>query len=101
MRSSLLFGIAWCVALVSAQEHPPMVPPADPGVFTAKPSGPATFTLVITGHTFTSRGEIEKYLAYRAARLTVEQGGQWFSLKEDRAAGETAVPVPARDPEGP
>ena len=78
-----------------------MVPPADPGVFAATASGPATFKLVVTGHTFTSRGEIEKYLAYRAARLTVEQGGQWFTFKEDRAAGETAVPVPARDPEGP
>jgi hypothetical protein len=78
-----------------------MVPPADPGVFTAKPSGPATFTLVITGHTFTSRGEIEKYLAYRAARHTIEQGGTWFTFNEERGKGETAVPVPVRDPEGP
>ena len=78
-----------------------MVPPASPGVFTVKPSGSATFKLVVTGHTFTSRGEIEKYLAYRAARLTIEQGGEWFTLNEDRGQGETAVPVPARDPEGP
>ncbi len=78
-----------------------MVPPAGPGVFTAKPSGPDTFKLVVTGHTFTSRGEIEKYLAYRAARHTVEQGGTWFTLNEDRAKGETAMPVPARDPDGP
>ena len=53
-----------------------MVPPAGPGVFTVKPSGPDTFKLVVTGHTFTSRGEIEKYLAYRAARHTIEQGGR-------------------------
>ena len=52
-----------------------MVPPAGPGVFTVKPSGPGTFKLVVTGHTFTSRGDIEKYLAYRAARHTIEQGG--------------------------
>lgn len=78
-----------------------MVPPADPGVFTAKPSGHDTFKLVITGHTFTSRTEIEKYLAYRAARHAVEQGGTWFTFTEERAKGETAVPVPARDPEGP
>ena len=78
-----------------------MVPPAGPGVFTVKPSRPDTFKLAVTGHTFTSRGEIEKYLAYRAARLTIEQGGQWFILNEDRGKGETAVPVPARDPEGP
>ena len=64
-----------------------MVPPAGPGVFTVKPSGPDTFKLVVTGHTFTSRGDIEKYLAYRAARLTIEQGGQWFTFNEDRGKG--------------
>ena len=77
-----------------------MVPPAGPGVFTVNPSGPGAFKLVVTGHTFTSRGEIEKYLAYRAARHTVEQGGTWFTLNEDRGKGETALPMPARDPEG-
>jgi len=78
-----------------------MVPPAGPGVFTVKPAGPDTFRLIVAGHSFTTRGEIEKYLAYRAARHTVEQGGTWFTLKEERAQGETAVPVPTRDPEGP
>ena len=86
MKLCIVFGIVGCVALAAAQahEHPPMVPPAGPGVFTVKPSGPSTFKLVVTGHTFTSRGEIEKYLAYRAARHTVEQGGTWFTLNEDR-----------------
>ena len=78
-----------------------MVPPAGPGVFAVTASGPATFKLVVTGHTFTSRGVIEKYVAYRAARHTVEQGGQWFTLNEDRGKGETAAPVPTRDLEGP
>jgi hypothetical protein len=101
MKLSVGFGIVTWVALAAAQvEHPPMVPPAGPGVFTVKPSGPATFKLVVAGHTFTSRGEIEKYLAYRAARHTVEQGGTWFTLNEDRGKGETHEPA-ARDPEGP
>lgn len=77
-----------------------MVPPAGPGVFAVKPSGPGTFRLTVAGHTFTSRGDVEKYLAYRAARHTVEKGGSWFTFKEERAKGETTVPVPARDPEG-
>jgi hypothetical protein len=101
MKLWLVSGIVGCVALASAQEHPPMVPPAGPGVFTVKPSGPGTFKLAATGHVFTSRGDIEKDLAYRAARHTIEQGGQWFTFKEDRGMGETAVPVPAPDPEGP
>jgi len=102
MNLSIGFGIVACIALAAAQvEHPPMVTPAGPGVFTVKPSGPGTFKLVVTGRTFTSRGDIEKYLAYRAARHTIEQGGQWFTLNEERGQGETAVPAPARDPEGP
>jgi len=78
-----------------------MVPPAGPGVFTVKSPGPGTFKLMVTGHAFTSRGNIEKYLAYRAARHTIEQGGEWFTLTEDRGKGEIAEPLPARDPEGP
>jgi len=100
MKLGILFGIVVCCAL-GAEVNPPMVPPAGPGVFTVKPSGqPDSFKLTVTGHTFSSRGDIEKYLAWRAARLTMEQGGQWFTFKEDRGKGETAVPVPARDPDG-
>ena len=65
------------------------------------PSGPATFKLLVTGHTFASRDAIEKYLAYRAARHTIEQGGQWFPFTEQRDKEEIAVAAPARDPEGP
>jgi hypothetical protein len=101
MKLWLISGIVGCAALAAAQEHPPMAPAAGPGVFTVKPSGSGAFKLVVTGHTFTSRGNIEKYLAYRAARLTVEQGGEWFTFTEDRGQGETAEPAPARDPEAP
>jgi hypothetical protein len=86
---------------VSAATAQPMVPPAGPGVFTVTKLGPTTFKLVVAGHQLTSRSDIEKYLAYRAAQLTIEQEGDWFTLTEDRAKGETAEPVPQRDPEGP
>ncbi|MFN7923422.1 MAG: hypothetical protein U0Q16_25190 [Bryobacteraceae bacterium] len=103
MHRSIIFAIAsWCaLAAFAAEDKQPMVPPAGPGVFTAKQSKPGTFKLTVAGHEFTRRGDIEKYLAYRAAQLTIEQGGDWFILNEDRAKGETAAPVPARDPEGP
>ena len=56
MNFGIGFGIVACVALAAAQvEHPPMVPPAGPGVFTVKQSGPNTFTLVVAGRIFTSR----------------------------------------------
>ncbi len=103
MRRGIGFGIAALIVLAVAApaKNPPMVPPAGPGVVTVKQLAPNTFKIVVAGHTFTSRGEIEKYLAYRAAQHTLEQSADWFTLTEDRAKGENVAPVPARDPEGP
>ena len=81
-----------------ASDNPPMVPPAAAGVFSVQTKGNRSH-LTVTGHKFTSRAEIEKYLAYRAAELTLEQKGSWFSFVESRAKGDT-VPVPKRDPGG-
>jgi len=100
MKLGIALGIAVCFSLTAADTNQ-MVPPAGPGVFTAKQVGSGTFKLVVAGHTFTSRGDIEKYLAYRAARLTIEQEAEWFTFKEDRGRGETVEAVPVRDPEGP
>ena len=66
-----------------------------------KQLAPATFRLLVAGHEFKSRGEIEKYLAYRAAQLTIERGADWFVFHENREKGEAAEPAPPRDPEGP
>lgn len=101
MRAAFALLVIAAATAAAAEETLPMVPPAGPGVFTAKPAGPATFKLTVAGHVFTTRADVEKYLAWRAARHTIDQGADWFTLKEDRARGETAVPVPARDPDGP
>jgi hypothetical protein len=81
-------------------EELPMVPPAGPGVFAVTESGLNAFRLTVKGTKFTSREAIEKYLAYRAARLTIEKEGTWFTLAEDRGEGDTAEPIPQRDPAG-
>ena len=78
---------------------PSMVPPAAAGVFSVEKRG-NRLHLTVTGHKFTSRAEVEKYLAYRAAESTLEQKGSWFILVEARAKGDTA-PVPKRDASGP
>ena len=77
----------------------PMVPPAKPGVFTAQKKGANGYHLVVVGHKFTTRDDVEKYLAYRAAELTMEQKASWFTFTETRAKTDTA-PVPKRDPAG-
>jgi hypothetical protein len=84
----------------AADAQSPQVPPAASGVFTAQKRGAAGFHLFVTGHTFTSRDAIEKYLAYRAAELAKAEHGDWFTLVEKRAKGDTA-PVPKTDPAGP
>ncbi|MGY3610261.1 MULTISPECIES: CC0125/CC1285 family lipoprotein [unclassified Bradyrhizobium] len=77
----------------------PMVPPAKPGVFTVQKTGGDRFHLVVAGQKFNTRDEIEKYLAYRAAELTLEQKASWFTFVEARSKGDKA-PEPRRDPTG-
>jgi hypothetical protein len=77
----------------------PQVKPAGPGVFVSKPIGAGRFRLTVNGHAFTTRDAIEKYLAYRAARLTLDQKAQWFAFAETRGKGDT-VAKPKRDPAG-
>ncbi len=84
---------------VQASDNPPMVPPAAAGVFSVEKKG-VRLHLTVTGHKFTARADVEKYLAYRAAELTLEQKGSWFTFAETRAKGDT-VPVPKRDATGP
>jgi len=78
----------------------PIVPPAKPGVFSLQKRGAARYHLAVAGHKFTSRDEIEKYLLYRAAELSLEQKSGWFTLIESRSKSDTQ-PVPKIDPAGP
>src|SRR5262249_48109610 len=86
-------------AAPAASDSLPMVPPAKPGVFTATKKGATGYHLVVAGHKFSTRGDIEKYLAWRAADLTMEQKASWFTFVETRAKGDSAA-VPKRDPAG-
>ena len=86
-------------AAAAANDNPPMVPPAKPGVFTAQKKGATGYHLVVAGHKFTTRDDIEKYLAYRAAELTMEDKSSWFTFVETRTKADT-VAVPKRDPGG-
>jgi hypothetical protein len=76
-----------------------MVPAAKPGVFTATKKGATGYHLVVAGHKFSTRADIEKYLAYRAAELTMADKASWFTFVETRSKADTA-PVPKRDPAG-
>ena len=110
MRRSSIIGAAMagicalsapCVAQAPAASaaNAPEVPAAKPGVFSLQKRNATRFHLAVAGHTFTSRDAIEKYLAYRAAELTLEQKDSWFTLLEARSKGDP-VAVPKPDPAG-
>ncbi|HET7085953.1 MAG TPA: hypothetical protein VFI23_14345 [Rhizomicrobium sp.] len=84
-------------AAPAAPAEAPMVPPAKPGVFALQKRGADRYHLTVAGHKFTTRDEIEKYLLYRAAELTLEQKSGWFTLVESRSKGDTEPP-PKADP---
>jgi hypothetical protein len=75
-----------------------MVPPAAPGVFSAQKKG-AGLHLVVTGHKFTSRSDIENYLAWRAAEQTLAGKGTWFTFTEARTPADK-IAAAKRDPKG-
>ncbi len=55
------------------------------------------FRVTFAGNSLTRRETVERYLLYRAAELTVAQGGDWFSLVErqtDRKARTYVEPDP-------
>ena len=113
-RSITVFAYVLCLGAASAQGVapaampapsdapllPPQVKPAAPGVFALKPIGANRFRLTVTGHSFSGREAIEKYLAYRAAQQTLNQKAGWFLFVETRGKGDTA-PKAKRDPAGP
>jgi len=89
-------------APVTAPATPPpgyQVKPAGPDVLSAKSIGANRFRLTVTGHLFSGRENIEKYLAYRAAQLTLEHKFNWFSFVETHAKGDAAAKL-MRDPSG-
>lgn len=109
MRKTLLLPILLALWAGSslAQPAPATAPPVTPvgpatpapGVFAAKKTG-ATLHLTVSGHHFTSRDALEKYLAFRAASETRAAGFQWFSFTEHRTKSDK-VSVPKGDAAGP
>src|SRR4051812_37545734 len=98
MRKLLQVALLTLLPAVAAAQPPGPAEPA-PGIFALKKTG-AGVHLSVTGHNFTTRAALENYLAFRAARATMDNRYQWFSFTEHRTAGDS-VPVPKGDAAGP
>jgi hypothetical protein len=57
---------------------------------------PDRYRVSFSGNSVTSRETVERYLLYRAAQLTVEQGKEWFSMvdRQTERRSETYVNEP-------
>jgi hypothetical protein len=104
---TILLALAFCLAGMSrapaattdTASPSAMVAAAGPGVYSQTSIGGDRYRLSVTGHKFTSRDDVEKYLAWRSADLTLAKGDRWFRFIETRHQGN-AAPVPKRDPAG-
>lgn len=67
------------------------------GGYSQERLGPDMFRVRFHGNSFTSRETVEAYLLYRAAELTIEQGGSWFAIL-DRETEHTVTREIRRDP---
>lgn len=67
------------------------------GGYSHEQIAPDLYRVRFHGNSLTSRETVEAYLLYRAAELTVEQGGTWFRLL-DRETEHTVTREIRRDP---
>jgi hypothetical protein len=87
----LMLGLAACE---TATPYQPLAPGnAVSGGFSDQRLDDTHFRVVFKGNAMTSREQVETYLLYRAAELTVSQGGDWFEMvdRHTQNSGETYV----------
>lgn len=79
--------LKWIVAAVAVASlagcatptpYQPRVPGAHVGGYSEQRLGAGAWRVRFSGNTATSRGRVERSLLYRAAELTLLQGGEWF-----------------------
>lgn len=67
------------------------------GGYVSTQIGFARWQVTFAGNSRTSRETVEGYLLYRAAELTIEQGGSWFEIAR-HDLDDTVVQDPGYDP---
>lgn len=100
LRKSLLLACL-AVTLANCSQATPYQPEsassAVQGGYSHEQLGPDLFRVRFHGNSLTSRETVEAYLLYRAAELTIEQGGSWFTIL-DRETEHTVTREIRRDP---
>lgn len=90
------------VMLLAACSHPTPYQPMSSGSavhggYSQQLIAPNHYRVRFHGNSMTSRETVEAYLLYRAAELTIEQGGDWFTML-DRETEHTITRERRPDP---
>lgn len=97
-----LFGAFALSACATATPYQPIASASRAeGGYTSVQLAPDRWQVTFSGNSLTSRETVEGYLLYRAAELTLEQGGSWFEIARhdlEHEIRETIVPDPGYDP---
>jgi hypothetical protein len=99
IRSALLVLLALVLAACSRATpyQPESASSSVRGGYSHSQIGPDLFRVRFNGNALTSRETVEAYLLYRAAELTIEQGGDWFTVL-DRETEHRVTREIRRDP---
>jgi len=87
--AALGFGLAACETATPYQAAPPGAARAGGYGFSDYRIDDSHFQVTFAGNSMTSRETVEKYLLYRAAELTHQQGFDWFQTADRRTERKT------------
>ena len=86
--AATLLAVGGCAT--STPYQPLSASSAVSGGYTDQQTGAGRFRVTFAGNTLTSREQVESYLLYRAAELTVQQGYDWFVVVDREMDHEIA-----------
>ncbi len=89
LAAAIAGGLAACVTETPYQPAPPGHAGGGFGYRDSKIDS-THWRVAFSGNSFTSRETVEKYLLYRAAELTLEQGGDWFQTADRHTDAKTS-----------
>lgn len=96
--AAILLATTALTACATATPYQPNVPgQAVSGGFSEQRLDATHFRVTFAGNSLTSRDTVERYLLYRSAELTVDQGYDWFATVEkqvDRTSRTYVEPDP-------
>lgn len=93
MHARLITIIAASLVVAACATATPYAPSAGPGAYgyAEQQIEPQRFRVSFSGNSVTDLETVETYLLYRAAEITLQQGGDWFAIVDRDTERETRI----------